>query len=393
MNENGDGKMDGDIADVRLIERISDVSTEAWDACAGPDNPFVSHAFLSALEESRSVGAGTGWRPLHLVARAADGRVVAVAPMYLKGHSFGEYVFDQGWAEAWERAGGAYYPKLQVAVPFTPVPGPRLLIRPDAPPEAADALIAALEEVARRLGVSSLHVTFPNQADANRLIAAGWLHRIDIQFHWENRGYTSFEDFLGAFNSRKRKAVRRERAEVAASGVRLRTLVGDDIKPEHWDDFHRFYLDTADRKWGGGYLTRDFFHLLGETMSDRVALVLAEDDGRAVAGALNLIGTDTLFGRNWGSDGRHRFLHFEACYHRAIEFAIERGLKRVEAGAQGEHKIQRGYLPTLTHSAHWIADEGFRNALKAHTQRERRLVERTAETFLELSPYRNNAPG
>jgi len=390
MGENGDDGTEGGVADVRLVERVADVSVEAWNACAGPDNPFVSHAFLNALEGSRSVGGGTGWHPLHLVARGADGRVIAVAPMYLKGHSLGEYVFDQGWAEAWERAGGTYYPKLQVAVPFTPVPGPRLLIHPDAAPDTADALIAAMEEVARRLGVSSLHVTFPDEADANRLIASGWLHRIDIQFLWENRGYASFEDFLSALNSRKRKAARRERAEVAASGVRLRTLVGDDIKSRHWDDFHRFYLDTAERKWGGGYLTRDFFHLLGETMPDHAALVLAEDDGRPVAGALNLIGTDTLFGRNWGSDGRYRFLHFEACYHRAIEFAIEHGLRRVEAGAQGEHKIQRGYLPILTHSAHWVADEGFRRALENHTRRERRLVERTAEELRKLSPYRND---
>lgn len=373
---------------VKVLTGIGLADPAGWDRCAGPGNPFLRHAFLLALEESGSAVARTGWRPSHLAAFDASGRMVGAVPMYLKSHSMGEYVFDHGWARAYEEAGGRYYPKLQVAVPFTPVPGPRLLIAPEAGEAVAAALIEAMEEVARRYGVSSVHVTFPAERDWSRLGEAGWLRRTGVQYHWENRGYGSFDDFLCALNSRKRKAIRKERRSVAESGVRLHTLTGADLKAEHWDAFHRFYMDTTDRKWGGGYLTPEFFRLLGETMADQVVLVMCEDGGEWVAGALNLLGEDTLYGRNWGSDGSYRFLHFEACYYAALDFAIARGLKRVEAGAQGEHKIQRGYLPVTTYSAHWIADPALGRAVKDFLRRERAAVEAEIEALAELSPYR-----
>jgi predicted N-acyltransferase len=381
---------------VSVLNGIGDADGAQWDACAGTGNPFLRHAFLAALEESGSACDKTGWQPVHLAVEDAEGRLAGVAPMYAKSHSYGEYVFDHGWAQAFEQAGGAYYPKLLVGVPFTPVPGPRLLVRADASPSpdvVTDALIKAMETVASRHGLSSVHVTFPIEADARRLAAAGWLQRTGIQYHWENRGYASFDDFLGALNARKRKAIKRERREVADSGVRLHVLTGGDLKPEHWQAFHRFYLETADRKWGGGYLTPAFFQQIGQTMADRIVLVMAEDKGEWVAGALNLLGDDTLYGRNWGSDGRYRFLHFEACYYRAIEFAIAHGLKKVEAGAQGEHKIQRGYLPVPTASAHWIADPGFRRAVAAHLHRERHAVAAETAALAELSPYRREGEG
>lgn len=382
-----------DAITVRVLTGIAQADSQDWDACAGSDNPFLCHAFLLALEESGSATGKTGWQPSHLAAFDPAGRMVGAVPAYLKNHSYGEYVFDHAWANALERAGGRYYPKLQVAVPFTPVPGPRLLVAPGGGEAVAPALVSALERVARRYGVSSAHVTFPNDADAAVLGAAGWLQRTGVQYHWENRGYAGFDDFLDALNSRKRKAIRKERREVADSSVRLHTLTGDDLKPEHWDAFHAFYLETADRKWGGGYLNRDFFDRLGRTMADRVVLVMCEDQGEWVAGALNLLGSDTLYGRNWGSDGRYRFLHFEACYYRALDFAIERGLKRVEAGAQGEHKIQRGYLPVLTHSAHWIADPGFRRALDHHLSQERAAIAAEMDALAEFSPYRQDNAG
>lgn len=382
-----------DAITVKVLTGIGQADPRQWDACAGPDNPFLSHAFLLALEESGSATRRTGWQPSHLAALDATGRIVGAVPMYLKSHSYGEYVFDHSWAHAYERAGGSYYPKLQVAVPFTPVPGPRLLVAPEGGAVIYAALIQAMEEVARRYDVSSVHVTFPTERDWTRLGEAGWLQRTGVQYHWENRGYASFDDFLGTLKSGKRKSIRKERREVAESSVRLHTLSGDDLKPEHWDAFHRFYMETADRKWGGGYLNRAFFRMLGETMADRVALVMCEDDGEWVAGALNLIGADTLYGRNWGSDGSYRFLHFEACYYRALDFAIERGLKRVEAGAQGEHKIQRGYLPVPTYSAHWVKDAGFRRALAEHLERERAAMEAETEALMELSPFRKDGEG
>ncbi|HYG88661.1 MAG TPA: GNAT family N-acetyltransferase [Azospirillum sp.] len=381
-----------DAITVKVLNGIGEVDAAQWDACVGGDNPFVRHAFLTALEESGSATARSGWQPAHLTALDAQGRVQGAVPAYFKAHSYGEYVFDHAWANAYERAGGRYYPKLQVSVPFTPVTGPRLLLRPDAGSAVAGALIKAMEEVVRRYGLSSAHVTFPLEEEQRRLGEAGWLQRLGMQYHWENRGYGSFDDFLGALNARKRKAIKRERREVAESGVRLHTLTGDDLKPEHWDAFYRFYMDTTDRKWGGGYLTRAFFRRLGETMADAVVLVMCEDRGRWVAGALNLMGGGVLYGRNWGSDGSYRFLHFEACYYQALDFAIARGLTRVEAGAQGEHKIQRGYLPVPTHSAHWVRDPGFRRVLTAHLEQERRAVEHEMAALAEFSPYRKDEP-
>jgi predicted N-acyltransferase len=375
-------------AAVRVIPEIAQLPAAEWDACAG-DNPFVRHAFLAALEDSGSVTAETGWLPQHLTIVDPDGRLLGCVPLYLKSHSYGEYVFDWGWADAYERAGGRYYPKLQASVPFTPVTGPRLLVRPDADRAAvADGLIAGMLGLARRHGVSSLHVTFPTADEWQRLGEAGFLKRVGIQYHWENRGYRSFDEFLAGLASRKRKAIRRERREVAESGLHIRTLTGADIQPRHWDAFYRFYLATAEKKWGPSYLTREFFHRLGETLAERVVLVLAELGGEPVAGALNLMGGGVLYGRNWGSIGRFRFLHFEACYYQAIEFAIRHGLDRVEAGAQGEHKIQRGYLPVETYSAHWIHDPGFRGAVADFLERERIGLRHEQLVLSSLAPFR-----
>jgi len=382
----------GDGITVKVVPRLADIPAEQWDACAGADSPFLSHAFLEALEASGSATAETGWLPQHLAIEDEGGRLLAALPLYLKSHSYGEYVFDWGWASAYERAGGQYYPKLQCSVPFTPVTGPRLLLRPDAPPEAADALIAAMIELARRHKVSSLHVTFPTEREWHRLGTAGFLQRVGQQFHWQNDGYRSFDEFLEALNSRKRKQIRRERRDALASGVEIETLTGGEIKSTHWDAFFRFYRSTSDRKWGEAYLTREFFALLGTRMAERIALVMARKGSRYIAGALNLIGRDTLYGRNWGCVGDFPFLHFEACYYRAIDFAIERGLARVEAGAQGQHKIQRGYLPVPTYSAHWIRDPGFARAVEDFLARERRVLENEMEMLEEsLSPFKREA--
>jgi uncharacterized protein len=377
---------------LRLGEGVAPLDRRAWDACAGDDNPSVSHDFLAALEESGSVGKRTGWRPCPLLLESADGALLGTVPLYLKNHSYGEYVFDHGWAQAYERAGGRYYPKLLAAVPFTPVPGPRLLVRPGAECEThrrqlAQGLVAA----ARQLGVSSLHVNFPEPGDAEVLLSAGLVRRLGIQYHWHNQGYASFEEFLGALSSRKRKMIRKERKAAQRSGLTLKRLVGADIKAHHWQKFFRFYIDTSDRKWGSPYLTRAFFEQIGARMADRILLVMAEHDGTLVAGALNLIGGQALYGRNWGSDGAYKFLHFEACYYQAIEFAIENRIARVEAGAQGEHKIARGYLPVETCSLHFIADPRFAAAVADFLARERRAVEHERAALAEHSPFRQEA--
>jgi hypothetical protein len=383
----------GGPARIRVLESLAEVPAAAWDACAGADNPFLSHAFLEALEASGSATAKTGWLPQHVLVEDADGRLLAAAPLYLKSHSQGEYVFDHGWAQAYERAGGSYYPKLQAAVPFTPVTGPRLLVCPDAPPDTADTLTAALVEVARVHKVSSLHVTFPTREDWERLGAAGFLQRSGQQYHWENRGYATFEDFLAALNSRKRKQIRRERRDALAGGLEIETLTGSALEPRHWDAFYRFYRATTDHRWGGAYLTRAFFDLLHQRLADRVVLMMARQGKRYVAGALNLLGSDTLYGRNWGTIGDYPFLHFEVCYYRALDFAIERGLARVEAGAQGTHKIQRGYLPTPTYSAHWVRDRGFARAIENFLEREREAVAAEMDELTqELSPFRCEEP-
>ena len=382
--------MDGDGTgyNLRAAPRLAAIDAAAWDACAGPDNPFVSYGFLSALEDSGSANARAGWQPQHLTLEDPQGRIVACAPLYLKSHSYGEYVFDHGWADAYERAGGRYYPKLQCAVPFSPVPGPRLLLHPDAPADAAQMMIGGMVELAKQLKVSSLHVTFSTETQWQQFGDAGFLQRIGEQFHWENRGYGSFEDFLGALNSRKRKSIRKERREALDGGLEIRTLTGPEITRQHWDAFFGFYMSTSDRKWGSAYLTRSFFDLLGERLGDRVVLILAEHNGEPVAGALNLRGSDTLYGRNWGAVGDFKFLHFEACYYRAIDYAIAHGLARVEAGAQGTHKIQRGYLPSETYSAHWIRDPGFADAVEHFLKRERPAIRAQMAELATLSPFR-----
>jgi predicted N-acyltransferase len=374
---------------VRVAERISEIPAEAWDACAGPDDPFVSYAFLSALEDAGCVSADSGWLPHHLAVEGPDGAVAGVAPLYVKGHSQGEYVFDWGWADAYERAGGRYYPKLQSAVPFTPVPGRRLLSLPGPGAERAQtALAAAMVELVQRHGLSSAHVTFAEESQIRLLEAHGWLVRRGMQYHWHNRDYRNFDDFLGRLVSRKRKTIARERRRVAEAGIRTPILCGDDIRPRHWDAFHRFYVDTYDRKWGYPYLNREFFELLTERLGDRVVLVMAEQDGQPIAGALNLRGSDALYGRNWGADGEYRFLHFEACYYRAIDFAIEHRLGRVEAGTQGPHKVGRGYLPVDTFSAHWIADPGLREPVRDFVNREARQISYEKRAMANASPYR-----
>ncbi len=379
----------GEAVTARVVEKIADVTPAAWDRCAGADNPFVGHRFLSALEASGSVSAEQGWLPQHLLLESSGGKLLGAVPMYLKGHSYGEYVFDWGWADAFERAGGRYYPKLQAAVPFSPVTGPRLLIDPDASAdETRRALIAALQTVTDRMGVSSLHVTFPSRADWEAMGAAGWIQRMGRQFHWHNRGYETFDAFLETLTSRKRKSIRKERREVAAQGVVMQALTGREIEPRHWDAFYRFYVDTYDRKWGRPYLTRDFFDRLSGTMADSVVLVLAELDGEPIAGALNLRGSDALFGRNWGSTADFKFLHFEACYYQAIDFAIAHGLQRVEAGTQGPHKIQRGYIPVPTYSAHYIQHRGLSDAVARFCAEETRETEQEMAYLETQSPYK-----
>ena len=380
-----------------VISRIAEIEAEDWDACANPDpathNPFLSHAFLKALEDSGCVGDKcTGWLPHHIVLNDGHGGIAGCVPCYVKLNSAGEYVFDYGWAEAYQRAGGAYYPKLQAAVPFTPVPGRRLLVRPGPDAERRQKLLAAAAlEVARRLGVSSLHLTFLTEEEWRALGAQGFLQRTDQQFHWRNEGYAKFDDFLARLSSRKRKTVRKERAEALGRGLTIERITGADLREEHWDAFFAFYQHTGNRKWGHPYLNRRFFSLLGEAMADRCLLVMAKRDSRYIAGALNLIGSDCLYGRYWGAIEHHPCLHFEVCYYQAIDYAIEHGLARVEAGAQGEHKLARGYMPVTTYSAHWIANAAFRTAIANYLDSEREHVAETVEALAELGPYRKDA--
>jgi predicted N-acyltransferase len=377
---------------LRVASRIDEVEAADWDACALPDNPFISHAFLKALEDSGSATAETGWLPQHLLLEDSGGTLIGCMPCYLKSHSQGEYVFDHGWADAYERAGGRYYPKLQASIPFTPVTGKRLLVRPGVEQDAREAiLLQAAVQVADRLGVSSLHVTFLTREEWQLAGDSGFLQRTDQQFHWRNEGYDSFDAFLAALTSRKRKAIRKERREALEGGVEIEWVTGRDLTEAHWDAFFAFYMDTGSRKWGTPYLTRTCFSLLGQTMADRILLVLAKRSGRYVAGALNVIGPDALYGRYWGGLEDHPFLHFEVCYYQAIEFAIAHKLCRVEAGAQGAHKLARGYLPSETYSAHYIADPGLRRAVADYLKRERRAVAREIALLTEESPYRNGA--
>jgi len=368
----------------RLVPGVAAIARADWDACAGPDNPFVSHDFLSILEESGSVSPRTGWQPIPIVIDGADGKPAAIAPAYAKSHSQGEYVFDHAWADAWQRAGGHYYPKLQIAVPFSPVPGPRLLLRD---PALAPALISALEAVVIQQGLSSAHATFVDPAQLPLFEAAGWLIRAGTQFHWRNAGYASFDDFLGALASRKRKAIRKERA-AAVEGLTIRHVTGTDLTEADWDAFWVFYQDTGARKWGTPYLTRRCFSLMGERMADKVLLILAERGGRPIAGALNLIGRDTLYGRYWGATEDVPFLHFELCYYQAIDAAIARGLSSVEAGAQGDHKLARGYAPVATWSAHYLPDPNFRRAVADFLVREREAVAADRDYLDAMTPFR-----
>jgi predicted N-acyltransferase len=376
---------------LRTIDSLDKIDADLWDRCAGPDNPFLLHGFLHAMEKSGSAAARSGWQASHLLVEDQTDGLVAAAPLYLKSHSYGEYVFDWGWAEAWQRSGRDYYPKLQSAVPFTPASGRRLLVRPDQDAQALGRVLAgAMSEMVSRFELSSAHITFLTETEARDLAGEGWLLRIGEQFHWHNEGYRSFDDFLAALSSRKRKAIRKEREKAQGLGVSIQCLTGADLRPEHWDAFYRFYLDTVEKKWAQAYLTRDFFDRLTGPLADRVVLMLAKQEGNWVAGALNFLGSDTLFGRNWGSLGDFRMLHFEMCYYRAIDFAIERGLKKVEAGAQGEHKISRGYLPVPTYSVHWIREASFKDAVANFVARERAAMLQQIAAQSEQSPYRQN---
>ncbi|MFV0279501.1 MAG: GNAT family N-acetyltransferase [Rhodoblastus sp.] len=427
---------------IRIVPSLSEVDPAKWDACANPEisysdnslqdesdsvseapdssvqapsgedaqretidsklqqepfNPFLTHAFLSALEESGSAVPKTGWAGAHILVEDGTGGLLACAPTYLKSHSQGEYVFDHGWADAYERAGGDYYPKLQVAVPFTPVTGRRLLTADGADPHARQeirqqelqaALLQGFRAISRKAGASSIHMTFPTRAEWAALGKAGLLQRTGQQFHFFNPGYGDFEDFLGDLASRKRKAIRKERAGALQQGVEIEWVTGADIKEAHWDAFFAFYMDTGSRKWGRPYLTRAFFSLIGERLADRILLVMARRAGRYIGGALNLIGDHALYGRNWGAIEDRPFLHFEACYYQAIDFAISRGLKRVEAGAQGEHKLARGYRPVETYSLHEFADPRLERAVAEYLGRERTQVEANMEAYADYVPFR-----
>ena len=408
---------------IRIAQSLAEVPAAAWDACAGGndetnaseaiapavkqthednlsaklsargqvDNPFIFYDFLSSLEASFSVGPRTGWQPHYLLAESSNGTLLGAAPCYVKSHSRGEYVFDHGWAEAFERAGGDYYPKLQVAVPFTPVTGPRLLARPGPLAQAVrGALADALVEIATASELSSAHVTFLTEPEWRALGERGFLQRNDQQFHWLNAGYAGFDDFLGHLASRKRKTIRRERKQALEPGIEVAWLTGSDLTEAVWDAFFAFYMDTGSRKWGRPYLTREFFSIVGEKMRDRILLVMAKRAGCWIAGAINFLGVDTVYGRNWGAIEHHPFLHFELCYYQAIEYAITHKLARVEAGAQGEHKLARGYLPHTTYSAHFIANPALRRAVAEYLARERAYVLAAGEQLAAAAPFRKD---
>ncbi len=377
-------------------ERLSSIGEEAWDACACPEaaagrpnDPFTTYRFLSALEESGSVGVGTGWQPLYLTAELND-EIIGCAPVFGKNHSQGEYIFDHNWAHAYERAGGRYYPKLQVSVPFTPVTGRRFLVKPGFEQIAAPALIQGCVQVADNNNLSSLHITFCTEEESQVGESMGLFRRSSQQFHWENRDYSSFDDFLAHLSSRKRKNIRKERAKAQEFGGEIRMLTGSSIEPHHWNAVWDFYQDTGARKWGTPYLTRKFFEIAHETMRDDILLILAERNGRPVAGALNWVGAQALYGRYWGCTEDHPCLHFELCYYKAIDFAIEQRLRTVEAGAQGEHKLARGYLPVTTHSLHWVRDPGFANAIGEYLEAERRAIDQDIEILTSYGPFRRN---
>lgn len=385
--------------ELRLVENISDLSATEWDQHlhgkdTPPGSPFLSYAFLNALERSNSATRETGWLPRHMIMQDDKGTFLAASPLYLKSHSHGEYVFDHNWAHAYEQGGGQYYPKLQCAVPFSPVTGPRLLVPDDAIDREFRLQILAkgLIEVTQKLGVSSLHITFCTEEEAAFLESCGFLIRHDYQYHWKNHDYASFDKFLTELSSRKRKNIRKERRALRDQGITTHALTGEDISPEHWDAFYRFYVDTYDRKWGYPYLTREFFDQLSESMADQTVLILSYLDGKPIAGAINFYDNNALYGRNWGCVADHKFLHFETCYYAAMDFAIEYGLKRVEAGTGGHHKLQRGYVPHRTYSAHWMENKNFRDAVARFLEQERSLAAKEADTLQQFTPFRND-PG
>ncbi|SDI14063.1 hypothetical protein SAMN04487993_1001229 [Salipiger marinus] len=387
--------MEQDSISVTVLHGLDQIAEADWDACACPEtaeggapfSPFTTWRFLRALEVSGSVGPGTGWEPHPMVAEK-DGQVIAVCPLYAKGHSQGEYIFDHSFAQAYDQAGGSYYPKLQIAAPFTPATGRRFLTRPGFEAEGMSALVQAAVQLTAENGLSSLHATFCTEAEAIAGESMGLQRRVTQQFHWFNDGYADFDAFLAALSSRKRKAIRKERQRAQAFGGSIHMLTGDAIEPRHWEAFWRFYQDTGSRKWGRPYLTRAFFDEVHRTMRNDVALVMCERDGRLVAGALNFIGRDTLYGRYWGCTEDHPCLHFEACYYQAIDYAIQHGLARVEAGAQGEHKLARGYLPSETHSLHWFPDKGFSRAVAHYLEAELRAVNEEVEILTAYGPFR-----
>ncbi len=381
--------------EISTLASLSAIAPEDWDACASaetvdglrPVDPFTTHRFLNLLETSGSVGSGTGWLPRHLAVRD-KGKVVAVAPLYVKGHSQGEYIFDHSWAHAWERAGGRYYPKLQIAVPFTPVAGRRFLMRPGCRVDCFGALLNGALHIAVENRLSSVHATFCLEDEAARDRELGLLHRVTRQYRWVNEGYEDFDGFLSALSSRKRKAIRRERRIAQSFGGEIVTLTGDAIQPGHWTAFWEFYQDTGARKWGSPYLTRAFFDQAREQLADDILLILAIREGCPVAGAMNFVGRETIFGRYWGAVEYHDCLHFELCYYQAIDYAIANGLGAVEAGAQGDHKLARGYLPTETHSLHWVADSGFARAVEEYLEAERAAVDDDIEVLTSYGPFR-----
>ena len=377
------------VLSVRAVESLSEIGEATWQRFANregsPRDPFLSYAFLSALEQSGSVSADVGWLPYHLVLEDEAKQPLGVMPLYLKGHSQGEYIFDYSWADAFERAGGRYYPKMLSAIPFTPATGQRLLV---ASSEHESALVAGAAQIAGEMNISSVHLNFLDQAAWQRRGDEGWLLRTHKQYHWQNQGYKTFDDFLDCLSSKKRKNIKRERRDALANDLEIQRLTGAEITEAHWDAFYQFYIDTGSRKWGSAYLTRSFFSLIGATMAEDILLVMVRRDGRYIAGAINFIGGDCLFGRNWGCIEHHPFLHFEVCYYQAIEFAIEHGLSRVEAGAQGEHKLARGYMPSHTYSAHGIVHDGFRDAVGRYLEEERTHIAEEIDYLEQFSPFK-----
>tara|TARA_Y100000385_G_scaffold251840_1_gene274906 strand:- start:627 stop:1769 length:1143 start_codon:yes stop_codon:yes gene_type:complete len=377
------------VLSVRAVQSLSEIDEATWQRFANlegsPRDPFLSYAFLNALEQSGSVSTDVGWLPYHLVLEDEAKQPLGVMPLYLKGHSQGEYIFDYSWADAFERAGGRYYPKMLSAIPFTPATGRRLLV---ASSEHESALVSGAAQIASEMNISSVHLNFLDQAAWRRRGDEGWLLRTHKQYHWQNQGYKTFDDFLDCLSSKKRKNIRRERRDALANDLEIQRLTGAEITEAHWDAFYQFYIDTGSRKWGSAYLTRSFFSLVGAAMAEDILLVMVRRDGRYVAGAINFIGGDCLFGRNWGCIEHHPFLHFEVCYYQAIEFAIEHGLSRVEAGAQGEHKLARGYMPSHTYSAHWIVHDGFRDAVGRYLEEERTHIAEEIDYLEQFSPFK-----